>query len=87
MNNEQRIQEMHNRLTQAFSPTELNIVDDSAKHAGHAGAQSGAGHFTIHITSNAFKNKSMIECHRLVYATLADMIGPEIHAVQIKTKA
>lgn len=83
MNNQQRIQAIKNRL-QALEPTELNIIDDSHKHIGHAGAQSGAGHFTLEIASAEFKGKNAVACHRLIYAAIGNLMGPEIHALSIK---
>ena len=69
-------------LVEALAPTYLNVIDDSAKHAGHAGAKEG-GHYTIEITSPAFKNKPLLECHRLIYTTLTPL-KPTIHALAIK---
>ncbi len=71
------------RLTATLRPTQLNITDDSAAHAGHPGAQSGAGHFTVHVASEAFVGKSLIEQHRLVYQAVGDLIPAEIHALRI----
>lgn len=67
-------------LWEKFQPTFLNIIDDSAKHAGHAGAQQG-GHFTVEISSAAFAGKSSLESHRLIYAALT---GLPIHALAIR---
>lgn len=79
-----RIALIRDRLTAAFSPTKLDIIDDSHKHAGHAGARHG-GHFTVTITSEAFAGKKLLQRHRLVYDALADaMQGGEIHALSIR---
>ena len=81
-----RIAAIRDRINSALSPTQLNIVDDSHLHKGHAGAASGAGHFTVQITSDAFQNKSLIERHRMVYKALNDMMPSEIHALSIQAK-
>ena len=73
------------KLAETVSPTELEIIDDSASHAGHAGAEGG-GHYTVTIASPEFKGKSLIECHRLVYQALGDIVGNEIHALRIQIK-
>ena len=73
------------KLAETLSPTELEIIDDSASHAGHAGAEGG-GHYTVTIASPEFKGKSLIECHRLVYQALGDIVGNEIHALRIQIK-
>ena len=81
--NPQRISMMEQRLTKAFSPRELRIRDDSAQHAGHAGAASGAGHFFVHIRASAFAGMPPLARHRAVYAAVDDMMGGEIHALSI----
>ncbi len=81
--NEQRVAEIRERLTQAFAPLHLNIIDESHKHAGHAQA-GGAGHFVVEIVSDAFANKNLIQRHRLVYDALGDIMNTEIHALSIK---
>lgn len=73
-------------LEGAFSPVRLDIRDDSAKHAGHAGAREG-GHFAIHIVSGAFAGLSSLERHRLVYAAVAELMGRDIHALSISAEA
>lgn len=69
------------RLT-VFNPISLEIEDDSAAHAGHAG-NSGGGHFNLKITSSHFSQKSQIMRHRLVYQALNDLIPQHIHAISI----
>lgn len=81
----QEIQELvFSRLTQVFMPTHLEVIDDSEKHKGHAGSQGGAGHYTVIICADIFKNKSRIEIHRNIYRVLDDLIPEKIHALQIK---
>lgn len=79
-----RIEAIKTRLETAFHPEQLEVIDDSAKHLGHAGALSGAGHFTVKISAKHFANKSRVEAHREIYAALDHLIGPEIHALVIK---
>jgi BolA family transcriptional regulator, general stress-responsive regulator len=67
---------------QCFEPSSLNLIDESAMHAGHAG-NTGGGHFKLHITSSHFYEKSQIMRHRLIYQTLADLIPSKIHALSI----
>lgn len=79
-----RVELIRNRLTATFSPQSLNIIDESAKHAGHASARGG-GHFVVEIVSDAFRDKTPIQRHRLVYDALDDaMKSNEIHALSIK---
>jgi BolA protein len=67
-----------------LSPTAIDIQDDSALHAGHAGARAGGGHYRLHIVSTAFEGKSIIARHRLIYAALGDLMKKEIHALAIR---
>ena len=69
-----------------LEPTVLNIQDDSAQHAGHAG-NSGGGHFTLTIVSSHFCEKSQIMRHRIIYQALADLIPSKIHALSIHALA
>ncbi|MEM6998702.1 MAG: BolA family protein [Pseudomonadota bacterium] len=82
-----RVEAIRERLTNQLHPTELDIVDESHLHAGHAGAASGAGHFAVSISSEAFNNKSLIERHRMVYQAVDDLMRTEIHALSINANA
>lgn len=82
-----RVNMIRDKLTSALAPTQLDIEDDSAKHAGHAGARSGGGHFNVNIVSAAFAGKSLIERHRMVYGALGDAMQQEIHALSIQAKS
>ncbi len=76
------------RLLRArLEPAYIELRDDSAKHAGHAGATSGGGHYTVVVVSEAFEALSRLERHRLVYAALNGMVGAEIHALALRTIA
>jgi BolA protein len=70
----------------ALEPSHLDIIDDSAKHAGHAG-NSGGGHYTVTIVSSLFSGKSTIIRHRMVYQAVGDLIPSRIHALSIKASA
>ena len=73
-------------LTEALAPTRLEIIDDSHKHAGHAGARGGQGHFSVEIVSAAFAGKLPLARHRLVYAALGEMMQTDIHALSIRAR-
>jgi len=83
----ERVETIRERLTAALAPSVLDIVDDSAKHAGHAGAQSGGGHFVVSLVSDAFAGKSLIQRHRMVYDALGEMMQNDIHALSIQAKS
>lgn len=68
-------------LEAAFEPEELEIVDDSRRHAGHPGARDGRGHFNVRIRSHRFAGKRTIERHRMVYAALGSLMQTDIHAL------
>lgn len=70
----------------ALAPLRMEITDDSAKHAGHAGAREG-GHYHLSIVAPAFAGKSTMARHRLVYDTLGDLMQTHIHALSIRAKA
>jgi BolA protein len=74
-------------LSDAFSPDELLVKDQSHLHAGHAGAKDGRGHFEVMIVAEAFRNRSRIECHRLVYEALGQLMTTDIHALSIRASA
>ncbi len=71
------------KLTEALQPELIEIIDDSAAHAGHAGARDGGGHFNVTIVSNHFDEKSLVQRHQLVYQALAELMKHEIHALGI----
>jgi BolA protein len=70
---------------QSLQPTLLDIRDDSARHAGHAGAREG-GHFHVTIAAAAFAGVPAVERHRMVYAAAAELMGREIHALSIDAR-
>lgn len=77
-----RVALIEERLRTALAPVSLEIIDDSAAHAGHAGTRDG-GHFTVRIVSAAFAGKTLIQRHRLIYTALADLMHRDIHALSI----
>lgn len=78
-------QAIRDRLA-ALAPTAIEIEDDSARHAGHAGAGSG-GHYRLYIVGEVFRGKSTVARHRLILDLLGDMMHSEIHALSIRAKA
>lgn len=85
--NASRIAMIRERLTTALSPALLDIIDESHKHAGHAGARQGGGHFIVKIVSAAFSGQGLLQRHRLVYEALGDAMYTEIHALSIQAYA
>ena len=77
---------MQQRLS-ALKPESVEILDESGAHAGHAGAQSGGGHYQLVIVSRAFDGKPAQQRHRMVYDALGPMMKKEIHALAIKAYA
>ena len=84
--NPQRVERIRALLTEALAPQSLDVADDSHKHAGHAGARGGQGHFGVDIVSSAFGGKLPLARHRLVYAALGDMMQTDIHALSIRAR-
>ena len=75
-------------LIAAFAPSKLEVINDSAHHAGHSGDDgSGESHFTIVIESAAFAGVSRLQRPRQVIAALGDIVGERVHAVAIKASA
>lgn len=80
--------EMQALLTEAFAPTQLEIINDSAKHSGHSGDDgSGESHFTVVIEAPAFAQMNRLARQRAVIAALGDIVGERVHAVAIKASA
>ncbi|WP_299424398.1 BolA/IbaG family iron-sulfur metabolism protein [uncultured Shimia sp.] len=77
-------QEIHDKLSTVFSPVDLQVVDDSESHAGHAGAPAGGeSHFIVRIRAAAFAGQNHLARHRAVHAALgADLVG-RIHALAL----
>lgn len=84
MTKNETMDEIDRRLRATLEPLQLAMVDDSAKHAGHAGAASGGGHFQVRIVSSRFAGLSRVARHRLVYDPLSDLMRHAIHALAIE---
>lgn len=85
--NPQRVERIRALLMDALAPESIEVADDSHKHAGHAGARGGQGHFSVDIVSGAFVGKLPLARHRLVYAALGEMMQTDIHALAIRARA
>ncbi|MFM8455061.1 MAG: BolA family protein [Gammaproteobacteria bacterium] len=80
-----RLDFIKEKLKEGLQPSHLEVQDDSAAHKGHAEAPDGGGsHFSVFIVSAAFKDKSPVERHRMVYLPLGEAVGREIHALSIR---
>lgn len=87
MNAAEKLQLIEMRLTQAFNPTMLQVLDESDAHRGHAGHGGGGRHFAVIITSDFFQGKSRVAGHRAIYDLFPDLIPDEIHALRIVINA
>ena len=81
-----RAETIRSRLAEALAPTALDIEDESHRHAGHAGARDGRGHFRVRIVSATFEGQSPLARHRAVYAALGDLMQTDIHALVIDAR-
>lgn len=81
-----RVEAIRERL-QTLAPLQLDIVDESHRHAGHEGARDGRGHFAVRIVSAAFENTMLLARHRLVYDALGALMTTDIHALSLKAQA
>jgi BolA protein len=78
---------MRRKLVTRFAPSRLDIIDESHRHAGHAGARpEGETHFAVSIVAAAFAGKSRIERQRLVHETLAEELNTRVHALSLDVK-
>ena len=80
-----RVDAIRARLSAEFAPTQLDIVDESYKHAGHEGARDGRGHFAVYIVSAAFEGLPLLARHRRVYDALGALMQTDIHALSLRT--
>jgi len=79
-----RVEKIRAAIEAALHPVQLDIVDQSHRHAGHAGAQDGRGHFDVLIVSDTFKGKLPLARHRMVFAAVGNLMETDIHALSIK---
>lgn len=70
-------------LLKALRPTQIEIIDESHKHAGHVGAREGGGHYRLNIVSAQFAGKPTVARHRMIYSALGEMMKHDIHALHI----
>jgi BolA protein len=76
------------KLTEAFQPESINVIDESHQHAGHAGHRpEGQTHFRVYIVSAAFKGKTRIDRHRMINSLLSDELAAGVHALAIHAAA
>jgi BolA family transcriptional regulator, general stress-responsive regulator len=71
----------------ALNPVSVDLRDESAQHAGHAGAASGGGHWQLTIISEAFRGRNAVARHRMIYEALGDLMKRDIHALKIEAFA
>lgn len=82
----ERLERIRTLLEDAFHPVLLEVTDDSHRHARHAGARDGRGHFSVKIASVEFAGKSPLARHRAVYAALGGLMETDIHALAIQAE-
>ena len=82
-----RVAAIRERLTTHLAPALLEVTDDSHRHAGHAGARDGRGHFSVQVVSEVFAGLAPLARHRAVYAALGEMMQTDIHALAIDARA
>lgn len=81
-----RLEQIRAVLDAAFAPQSLQLDDDSALHAGHAGARSGRGHYRVDIVSPHFAGLTPVARHRAIYAALGALMQTDIHALSIRAR-
>lgn len=82
----ERVAAIRAALEQALAPERLEVEDDSARHAGHAGARDGRGHFNVTVVSSAFEGLAPLARHRAVYAAVGTLMETDIHALAIDAR-
>lgn len=81
-------QRITKKLSDAFAPVALQVIDESHHHAGHSGSRpDGESHFRVVISAEAFRGKSRVEQHRMVNAALAEELKERVHALAIQSSA
>lgn len=81
-----RVEQLREAIERSLTPQSLEIIDDSARHAGHAGAREG-GHYRVVVVAEAFRGKPQLARHRLVYEAVAPLMGQGVHALSILARA
>jgi len=87
MHEPDRVARIRATLQASLQPEHLNIIDDSAAHAGHAGARGGKGHFRVEIVAARFAGLPALRRHKLVYGALEALMASDIHALSIDARA
>jgi BolA protein len=82
-----RAETIEARLRAALDPAEVEVIDDSHRHAGHAGAADGRGHYTVIVVSERFRGLPVVRRHRLVYEAVGDLMTTDVHALSIQALA
>jgi BolA protein len=85
MTSSERVEKLRQVLTARLAPVSLEIRDDSAKHAGHAGAREG-GHFSVVVVSDQFAGRTRMQRHQLVYQAVSELMRSDIHALSIQAR-
>ncbi len=80
-----RIESMRGKLA-SLNPVSIEIIDESHKHAGHAGAKEGGGHYLLKIVTPGFAGMNTMARHRMIYSALGEMMKRDIHALNIQAK-
>lgn len=83
---EQRVAAIRAAIERALAPVSLEIEDESHRHAGHAGARDGRGHFRVDVVSQAFAGLGPLARHRAVYDAVGDLMTTDIHALAIRAR-
>lgn len=78
-----RVEKIRSQLAESLPATVVELIDDSHRHAGHAGARDGRGHFRLRIVSAAFAGLRPLQRHQLVYRSLGELMQTDIHALSI----
>lgn len=78
-----KIEKIRHLLTEKFSPTHIEVIDESISHQDHQGFSDDGSHFAIKISAEVFTGKSLVESHRMVYQALGNMMQTDIHALRI----
>lgn len=79
-----RIEKIRFAIEASLKPSSVDIIDQSYRHVGHAGARDGRGHFDVRVVSELFKGKLPLARHRLVFAAVGNLMETDIHALSIK---
>jgi BolA protein len=82
-----RVERIRALVQDRLAPQQLEVLDESAAHAGHAGAAGGGGHFRVRVVSDAFSGLSRLQRHRLVHEALGELFRHEIHALALTALA